>query len=710
MSTLQRLLLAFGVVVALTAVQGILISIRLDALAEKTTLASTKPVDSVDSARAAWSIYGDASSYLTGFLEMTKPEDSAAALKTFNDLIKELDSHLDRLAASAISPAAVRDAQAVRGNVTRWVDSAHILLGAAPAAAIPAPHIMTQIETNIRNALDRLVELTLRDAADVRSDIAASAASTGRLNVLTVIIGLLVGSSLAVFSSLSVTRPIKQIGDVLRELDGGNKAVEIPFIERRDEIGDTARAAKSFRDNLIHMEMIEAERRDAQSRADRHIRFLAHHDALTGLPNRAFFAEKLDQAVAGLRDYGDPFAVFMLDLDKFKNVNDTLGHPAGDQLLRETAQRLKSSLRDLDVLARIGGDEFAIIQPLGQNLHQSAAALGARIVHMMSDPYDIDGNIITAGTSIGIALAPADAGACTDLLKMADLALYAAKSSGRNSFRFFDVAMLEGVEQRRQMEKELRVAISNGELELHYQPLIDVKTRRPAGFEALVRWHSPGRGVVMPDHFIPLAEETGLIVPLGAWVLRQACKDAANWPSHIKVAVNLSPVQLMHPDFLQTVVGALVESSLPSKRLELEITETALFKNDVDCLKLIRRLKQLGVSIAIDDFGTGYSSLSYLTTFPFDKIKIDRSFTSNLTTRTDCAAIVSAVLALGRSLNTETVAEGVESEQQFSILRASGVTLVQGYLFGRPCPVSDLVMDDIAAKPPVDKPPVESAA
>jgi diguanylate cyclase (GGDEF)-like protein len=437
-------------------------------------------------------------------------------------------------------------------------------------------------------------------------------------------------------------------------------------------------------------------------RQEARISFMAHHDLLTGLANRAFFAEKIEDAVARSRRYGEPFAILMLDLDKFKNVNDTLGHPAGDQLLRETAQRLKTALRETDVLARLGGDEFAIIQSSKDKPREDAASLADRIVNVISTPYDIDGNIISVGTSVGIALAPEDAVDGTDLLKMADLALYGAKSAGRNGFRFFDPTMLAEADHRRKLEDQLRIAISRGEFELHYQPVIDVKTRRQAGFEALVRWRDPARGLVMPDQFIPLAEDTGLIVPLGVWILQQACADAAKWPSHIKVAVNLSPVQLAQHDLLEVVLCALVESSLPPERLELEITETALFRKDVDCLKLMRQLQQRGITIAIDDFGTGYSSLNYLTMFPFDKIKIDPSFTTNLTRRADCAAIVSAVLALGHGLQIETVAEGVETEQQFDILRAAGVSFVQGYLFGRPCPASNIVLDDASAVPLVE--------
>jgi diguanylate cyclase (GGDEF)-like protein len=427
---------------------------------------------------------------------------------------------------------------------------------------------------------------------------------------------------------------------------------------------------------------------------DRHIRFLAQHDPLTGMANRAYFTEKLEEAVSRLNMDGEPFTILYLDLDRFKIINDTLGHPAGDQLIREAAQRLKSSLRETDVLARLGGDEFAILQQGKESSREDAAGLANRILEIMAQPYDLDGQRLYVTASVGIALAPENASTGTDILKMADIALYGAKAAGRNEFLFFHPSMLSDMDSRRQLEVDLRLAISRNEFELHYQALIDAKTRRQAGFEALVRWRSPTRGLVMPDQFIPLAEETGMILSLGAWVLKKACADATKWPTHLTVSVNVSPLQLAQPNLLQVVQGALTESTLLANRLELEITETALFKNDVDCLNLIHHLKKLGVSISLDDFGTGFSSLSYLTMIPFDKIKIDRSFIVNITTRSDSAAIVAAVLALGHNLKTKTVAEGVETEKQFRKLRDAGVDLVQGYLFGKPCPVSELILDD----------------
>jgi diguanylate cyclase (GGDEF)-like protein/PAS domain S-box-containing protein len=417
---------------------------------------------------------------------------------------------------------------------------------------------------------------------------------------------------------------------------------------------------------------------------------MAHHDLLTALPNRAFLMQKMEEAGARLRRWGEPFTVLILDLDRFKIVNDSLGHPAGDALLKQTASRLRSALRETDVLARLGGDEFAIIQIGEPNQPQAAAALAERIVEIIRSPYVIEGNEMTIGTSIGIAMAPEDGGEPNELIKKADLALYRTKSQGRNAYRFFDAQMTQEVDARHQLENDLRGAIAREELDLFYQPIIDIKSGKVFGAEALARWRHPQRGLVPPDQFIPLAEETGLIAPIGEWVLQRACADAARWPGETRVAVNLSALQFRRSNLFDVILCALIESGLSPQRLELEITESILLESDADPLTVIRRLKNIGVSIALDDFGTGYSSLSYLTKFPFDKIKIDKSFTQNLTKRAECAAIISSVRALGVGLNMLTVAEGVETEQQLGVLRAAGVDLAQGYLFGRPCPVSEL--------------------
>jgi diguanylate cyclase (GGDEF)-like protein len=440
-------------------------------------------------------------------------------------------------------------------------------------------------------------------------------------------------------------------------------------------------------------------------RGEARIAFMAHYDPLTGLANRAFFLEKIEEAGARLRRWGEPFTVFMLDLDRFKNVNDSLGHAAGDALLKETAVRLKSALRETDVVARLGGDEFAIIQGGEVNPGEGATGLANRLVHAITEPFDINGSKVCIGTSIGIALAPQDGLDAGDLMKKADLALYEAKSEGRDGFRLYHPRMIEKAQSRHHLERDLREAIAREQFELHYQPIIDVSTRLPIGVEALVRWRHPQDGLLPPTRFIPLAEETGLIVALGEWVLRKACADATAWPPHIRVAVNLSAVQFKKCNLLDVVLRALDESGLAADRLELEITETVMLESEVNLLDMIRQLKNLGVSIALDDFGTGYSSLSYLAMFPIDKIKIDKSFTQGLTRRSECAAIVSSVTTLGYGLDITTAAEGVETEQQFRLLHAAGVNVVQGYLFGRPCPARELDFERRG-----DERPAETAA
>jgi diguanylate cyclase (GGDEF)-like protein len=426
-----------------------------------------------------------------------------------------------------------------------------------------------------------------------------------------------------------------------------------------------------------------------RARNEQKIAYLAEHDLLTGLPNRAFLTKMLEGAIRRRDDVAtDHFAVFMLDLDRFKNVNDTLGHAAGDQLLIEVARRLKGSLRDNDTLARLGGDEFAIIQPLESEDNESAIALALRIIDTISRPIELNGHQVTVGTSIGIARSPFDGRDPKDLIKKADLALYAAKADGRNDFRLYRPDMMRSAEAHKIIENELREAIGKGQFELYYQPIIDVRTQTLSGGEALVRWRHPQRGLIDPDEFVPVAEASGLIVPLGDWILQQACKDAASWPEALRVSVNLSAFQFNKGNLFDVVLCALVESSLNPERLELEITESALLDNQASHLQTIRQLKNLGITMALDDFGTGYSSASYLTNFPFDKIKIDKSFIQGAEHRRDCAAVIASVLALARGLDMAVTAEGVETEHQFQMLRKAGVEYAQGYLFARPLPLA----------------------
>ncbi len=418
--------------------------------------------------------------------------------------------------------------------------------------------------------------------------------------------------------------------------------------------------------------------------------YLALHDTLTGLANRAEFNTKLLE-VSRRRSRADgTFTVMLLDLDKFKAVNDTLGHPAGDQLLIEVGRRLKSTLRETDTVARLGGDEFAIIQEDSPDQNEGAITLALRIIQVISQPFDLDGHAANVGTSIGIALAPAHGVKPEDLLKSADLALYDVKAGGRNDFRVFQPEMLEIANTQQSAESELRNAIEREEFELHYQPVTDVKTRQLSGVEALVRWRHSARGLVGPDQFIPLAEATGLIVPLGDWVLQRACADAASWPAHIKVAINVSAVQFKKGNLFDVILCTLVETGLSPERLELEFTETALLGNQEAHLRTIRQLKNLGISVALDDFGTGCSSMSCLTLFPFDKVKIDKSFAQGVLNRRDCKAVVASTLALAQGLHLLTTADGIETEEQLAYMRAAGVDLVQGHLIGRPVPVSKL--------------------
>jgi diguanylate cyclase (GGDEF)-like protein len=427
-----------------------------------------------------------------------------------------------------------------------------------------------------------------------------------------------------------------------------------------------------------------------RQRVEERIAHMARHDALTDLGNRVLFRERMDEALARLQQDDEAFSIFVFDLDMFKAVNDSLGHPVGDALLKAVAQRLRDVVGDADTVGRIGGDEFAILQRGEGDQKETALRLAERLMTVISAPYHIEDHRIVIGISIGIALAPADGVEAGQLLKNADLALYRAKDEGRNGYRFYEPAMDAESRLRRALECDLRNALARDEFVVHYQTLIDIGSRRVCGAEALVRWNHPERGLVPPDRFIPLAEETGLIVPLGEWVLRQACADAANWPDTVKLAVNLSPAQFRNSPLVEIVTGALADSGLKANRLELEITESVLLQKHADNLAVLHQLQDLGVGIVLDDFGTGYSSLSYLRMFPFDKIKIDRSFVAELSERSDCAAIVCAITGLGRSLDIATTAEGVETRQQFEMLRAAGCTQAQGYLFSRPKPAAEL--------------------
>jgi diguanylate cyclase (GGDEF)-like protein len=425
-----------------------------------------------------------------------------------------------------------------------------------------------------------------------------------------------------------------------------------------------------------------------RARSDDRIAHLAHYDALTDLPNRGLFGEQLDRALK-MVPRGEQLAVLYIDIDEFKSVNDSLGHPVGDELLRAVADRLRGCLTATDFVARLGGDEFAIIQTAVER-PSNTTDLVARIYEAIRAPYECVGHLLTTDVSIGIALAPKDGTELVELLKNADLALYAAKADGRRTYRFFNPGMDARVKALRILELDLRQAIADGGFELHYQPLVSLPDNKIAGCEALLRWRHPERGMISPAEFIPVAEETGLINPLGEWVLITACTEAASWPDHVKVAVNVSPVQFRSQAFVLKVAAALAISGLPAHRLELEITEAVLIRDDEAALVMLHQLRALGVRIALDDFGTGYSSLSYLQRFPFDKIKIDRSFIKDIAEPDGAACIVQAIVNIAAARHMTTTAEGVETQQQLDALRNLGCNEMQGYLFSAAMPAAEI--------------------
>ena len=419
-------------------------------------------------------------------------------------------------------------------------------------------------------------------------------------------------------------------------------------------------------------------------RTEAKMRTLAFSDPLTGLPNRARFYDLLAVHAASRRERDQGFSVLMIDLDRFKPINDTLGHAAGDFVLRKVADRMSSIVRTDDLVARLGGDEFAVLQ-LHTHESETAEVLASRIVAAIGDqPFMLDGQSVYIGASVGVACAPDDGADPGALLHNADLALYAAKADGKATFRRYDPALDEQTRERRALEAGLRQALAEGQLELHYQPLVDARSGRITSAEALVRWRHPERGLIPPADFIELAEETGLIVPLGEWVLRTACAEAASWPDHINIAVNLSPSQFRAGSLTTTVGKILEETGLAPRRLELEITEGVLLTDEKGTLQTLQQLRAFGLRISMDDFGTGYSSLSYLRRFPFDKIKIDRSFISQVPEDAESAAIVKAIITMGSCLGMSITVEGVETLEQFDFSVAEGCNTIQGYHISRP--------------------------
>jgi diguanylate cyclase (GGDEF)-like protein len=479
------------------------------------------------------------------------------------------------------------------------------------------------------------------------------------------------------------TDPDRYIADLRAQLDEGRPFCTTTHLQDGRVIAVQNQPMAGGGWVAMHEDITERQRAEAK------VAHMARHDALTDLPNRIYFGEEMERLIAGLRTGPVPFNLFLFDLDLFKSVNDSLGHPIGDALLKAIAQRLSGLDLGAGRVARVGGDEFAVLQAEEGDARENAVVLAKRLQSTLGAPYLIEGHQIVIGISIGISLAPEHGTGQIELLKNADLALYRAKAA-RLGYQLYEPEMDTAARLRHELEIDLRNALAQQQFVLNYQTIIDVPNRQICAVEALIRWNHPRRGQLGPDKFIPIAEEVGLIIPIGEWVLRQACHDAAAWPDHVKIAVNLSPVQFRSGNLLNDVTSALVDSGLSPRRLELEITESVLLDATSEGLAVLHQLKATGVAIVLDDFGTGYSSLSYLRMFPFDKIKIDKSFVAEFSNRADCAAIVCAVTGLGRSLQVETTGEGVETAEQFELLRAAGCTQVQGFLFDRPMPASAL--------------------
>lgn len=466
------------------------------------------------------------------------------------------------------------------------------------------------------------------------------------------------------------TRPVTSASEQIQRLSDGRT-----FLIRRRPMPDGGWVT-------THEDITE--RCEAEAR----VAHMALHDGLTGLPNRMLFLNRLEETLKRVRR-GERAALLWLDLDHFKSINDTYGHPVGDALLCEVSERIRSNIRETDTVARLSGDEFVILQVQVKS-SQDCAALAQRLIGVLSEPYMIAGNLLMIGVSVGIAIADSERCNAHDLMRSADLALYKSKNEGRGTYRYFATEMDVEMQERRRIEADLRAAVVRGEFRLHYQPIIDLKQMTPCGFEALLRWNHPVRGLVPPLDFIPVAEETGLIMPITECVLYRACEDAQGWERPLRVAVNLSAAHFRHGDPAQSVRKALQASGLAPGRLEVEITESVFLGKTAQITSTLDEIKRMGVRISMDDFGTGYSSLSYLTAFPFDKIKIDRSFVKDLPAAKESLAILRSIAGLGFSLGMSTTAEGVETDEQLSVAIEEGCTEVQGYYFSPPRPLEEL--------------------
>jgi diguanylate cyclase (GGDEF)-like protein len=596
---------------------------------------------------------------------MAAADTNVAARRRLRDSLD--DSRARLTAIQAGGPGTAPPLAAVQADLAR-LSGALAANQAAPAmpAGMPIEAAARALQSDVVQAADFLRQ----DAASASREAARQSAPLTAIFGATALLILALVTACAIMITRRTVLAIRGIANATLLVAKGGTAPDIQKLARGDELGAIVESLRAF-----------------QTKNQR-IAFLAEHDGLTALPNRALFQARLASAIAQCSE-GLRCAVHCLDLDHFKAINDTLGHDAGDALLQCVAARLVRCSRETDTIARLGGDEFGIIQ-YDVDGAQDAGTFAQRVIDTVSQPYDIAGQPVSISTSIGTALTPCAEVSPDTLPGHAELALCRAKAEGRGTWRIYEPHMDAALHQRRLLELDLRAALGGQQFELHYQPLIDVQSREVNGLEALIRWHPPERGLIPPNEFIPLAEETGLIVPIGGWVLRQACQDAVDWPAALKVSVNLSPLQFRDSNLLPLVQHALAASGLPGWRLEVEITDSVLLSDSEMVLATLNKLRAMGICIAMDDFGTGHASVSFLRNFRFDKIKIDRSFIRDLADGSRASAIVHAVTGLGSSLGIKTTAAGVETEDQLARLREEGCTEVQGYLFSPPCPARDV--------------------
>ena len=594
--------------------------------------------------------------------------DVASLLRTAAVYLRRVGGHLDSVGQAASLAGANEALDGIRLALTgrEGAFASHRAMLAAVQAVEEGRAALGAVESD----LDKLVTEVEREAQALGEQVTETIHRWSRNAFVGLLATALAGSVLALSlgfaSARRLTAPLARLSEAVSSLAAGRA---VPDLGNLLDNGDIGAAAASVLERTAH---------------------LATHDGLTGLPNRALFRDRLTRALAEAHREGDSVAVLYLDLDRFKEVNDSLGHAAGDSLLVQVAARLKGSLRESDTLARLGGDEFAVVQR-SDSQPGDAEALSLRIIEALRVPFDLNGHQASIGVSVGVA-ARSGEGAAIDpgvLLQEADAALYRSKEEGRGTFRFFQEEMNRRLQQRKALAADLRRAFTEGQFRLHFQPQVAMGGRELVGAEALLRWHHPERGDVRPDEFIPFAEETGLIIPIGEWVLRAACSQAVAWPELKRIAVNVSPAQFRQAGFVEKVRAALHDSGLVPSRLELEITESILLSDTEEMLLILADLRALGVSIAMDDFGTGYSSLGYLRKFRFDKIKIDRSFVRGLAAGSDSEAIIRAVLGMSQALGIRSNAEGVEEEVQVDMLRRAGCDEAQGFLFGRPMSAED---------------------